>query len=149
MTKEIVIDGVNLTELKTKYDALAAEQAVLRNSIRKGASKFMANSVEEMLEAVDDMKNSASVEEAEKHAEKAYELLSEVQFVSEISGIPFDIGYKDEWGYGNGKVVITNVLEDEDNELFEHYWENPIFKKLHRLADGMEQSERDWNSSSC
>jgi hypothetical protein len=93
MTKEIVIDGVNLTELKTKYDALAAEQSVLWNSIRKGASKFMANSVEEVLKAVDDMASSATTEEAEKHAEKAYELLSEVQFVSEISGIPFDIGY--------------------------------------------------------
>jgi hypothetical protein len=147
--QEIVIDGVNLNEMKAKHDALQAEMSAARNSIRKGAVKFVADSiaagkkiVDELLEEEDDK------EKVEALANKAFDLLSAVSFVSDVAGVAFDLPYYNRQSdyYPDG-TPYSNRFDDNENGLIEY--DNPAISKLWGLLESMESEVQDWNTSYC
>ena len=147
---EIIIDGVNLSALKVQYDALAAQQASMRASIRQGSSKFIADAVKQALIHVEEMKEAEELEVAEVAAIKATELLSAVKFVSDVSGVTYDTPYYHRQGdyYPDGDP-ITHVLDNGDYELLTDNHENPAFEALYSLVEDMESDVCEWNTSYC
>lgn len=146
--EDIIIDGVNLNDLKVKYDALAAEQAALRNSIRKGASKFISDTLEQGKELVQSLINAEDEEEinVEEVSKKAYDLMSTVKFVSDVAGIAYTIPYYDRQSdyYPDGDSYTSQL---EDCAIGES--ESESFGKLWGLLEDMESDVSDWNTSYC
>ena len=150
MNEQIIIDGVNLSELKVKYDALAKEQADMRKSIVKGSSKFIAETVAQALVHIEEMKEAEELEVAEAAAVKATELLKTVQFVSDVSGVSYSIPYYDRQSeYCPDGEPITRILEDGDYELLSDNYENKALSALFSIAEHMESEVNEWNASYC
>lgn len=146
---EIIIDGVNLSELKSRYDALAAEQTTMRKSIVKGSSKFIADNMKQALEHVQEMKDAEELEVARVAAVKATELLETIKFVSDVSGVSYYLPYYDRQGeyYPEGDT-ITYMIEGGDYELLSEN-DLPEFDALYSIAEDMQNDVADWNTSFC
>jgi hypothetical protein len=154
MTKEIIIDGINLTELKAKSAALQAEQNALRASIQQGASKFVSDNIEAALVAVKAMRDAESPELARAEAAIAFEHLNDAKFVAEVAAISYSLPYSgNDYTYGDSGDfgTISSVIDDDENGNLEYDWRNaedPIHK-LASLAEDMEDTVREWNTSYC
>ncbi len=151
--EQIIIDGINLTELKAEYDALAAKQAEMRKSIVKGSSKFIADSVKEALELFEELKGVETKEDAHLYAQQIYDKLKTVEFVSTVSGVTYYLPYYNRQGeYYPAGTPISTILEDGDNELLTDWdytqKDNPLIK-LYGLAESMESEVCEWNTSYC
>lgn len=151
--ENIVIDGVDLSELKVKYDALAAEQAVMRQSIRKGSSKFISDNVQETLKLFEQLKEAETKDDAKVIAQQMYDLLSAVEFVSTVSGVSYTIPYYDRQSeYYPVGTPISSLLDVCDNDPIYGYdyedQDNPL-GKLYSLAESMENDVAEWNTSYC
>lgn len=154
MTKKIIIDGIDLSELKAKAEALQAEQTALRASIAQGASKFVADAIATALAAVANMKAADTAESARSEAAIAYENLADAKFVAEVAGISYSLPYSDnDYSYGgfkSGEIISVIIDEDETGLLDYNYRdkEDPLYK-LCSIAEDMESTVREWNSSYC
>jgi hypothetical protein len=154
MQKEIIIDGVNLTDLKARQAVLTAEQNALRASIAQGASKFVAENIQAALEAVKAMRDATSKEAAQAEAAIAYEHLSDAEFVATVAAITYSLPYSgNDYTYGdNGDFgTITSVIDDDGEGHIDYDWKdktNPI-NLLYSLAEDMESTVQEWNTSYC
>lgn len=148
--EQIIIDGVNLSDLKVKYDTLAAEQAAMRSSIAKGSSKFIADTVEAAKAAMNKLLEVEDKEEITALANEAYTLLKTVEFVSDVSGVGFTIPYYDRQSeyYPDGEA-FSNLFEESDNEVLPNYGQNKTFDNLLGLLENMESTVAEWNTSYC
>jgi hypothetical protein len=147
--QEIIIDGVNLNEMKVKHDALQAEMQQARNSIRQGAAKFIAEKIAEGKKIVDELlEEENDKEKVEDLASKAFDLLSAASFVSDVAGVAFDLPYYDRQSdyYPDG-TPYSNRFDDNENGLIEY--DNPAISKLWGLLESMESEVQDWNTSYC
>lgn len=151
--QEIIIDGVNLNEMKVKHDVLQAEMAAARGKIRQGASKFIADSIEKVKKFVEEILGEdddelEDMQEIDFRAEQAVELLKAAQFVSEVSGVSFDLPYYDRQAeyYPDG-TPYSRRLEESDNTLVSEWGE--AVSKLYNLLESMESDVSDWNTSYC
>lgn len=154
MQREIIINGINMTELKARAAALAQEQQALRDSIKQGASQFIADNMKEALEAVATMKEAETKEDALAAATKAAELLEDISFVSDVSGVAYTLPHGDSsycYGGYSSDDIITSILEDGENENIEYSWrdKDSPFTRLYNIAESMEQEVIEWNSSYC
>jgi hypothetical protein len=151
--ENIVIDGVDLSALKIKYDALAAEQAAMRQSIRQGSSKFISDNVREALKLFEQLKEAETKDDAKGISQQMYDLLSSVEFVSTVSGVSYTIPYYDRQSdyYPEG-TPISSLLDVCDNDPIYGYdykdQDNPL-RKLYSLAESMESDVAEWNTSYC
>jgi len=147
---EIIIDGINLSELKKQYDALAQQQADMRKSIQKGSSKFISEAVAEALKQVANMKEAEELEVAVEAATQATELLKNAKFVSDVSGVGYYLPYcNSQHGYTPAGETITQALGDGDYELLSDNYEHPAFLALYSIAEDMESDVAEWNTSYC
>jgi len=148
--QEIIIDGVNLTEMKVRYDALAVEQAQMRASIRQGASKFIADAIkdakvflEQIVSADEDDEEKIDLEAV---SAQALELLKNAKFVSDVSGVSYDLPYYDRQSEYSpyGDPYTTQF----DEGIFS-YDESASFQQLWSLLDTMESDVSEWLTSYC
>ena len=149
---EIIIDGVNLSELKVEYDALAAKQAEVRVSIRQGSSKFLADKTSEVDKLIAELKEVETKEEAENVAKQLIEVLKVVQFVSNVSGVSYSIPYYHRQGdYFPDGTPISYLVENGYIESLDDWDSNsdPIIYQLFSLAEDMESEVCEWNTSYC
>lgn len=147
--EQIIIDGVNLTDLKVKYDALAKEQAEMRQSIRQGSSKFLADKSNEVDALILQLKDVETEEEGVEVANKIIPLLKTISFVSDVSGVSYEIPYYSRQGeYCPNGDPITRIIEDGDNEVLSDS-DHEVFTELYRIAESMESDVNEWNSSYC
>lgn len=150
--EQIVIDGVNLSDLKAKYDALAVEQAAMQKSIKKGSSKFIADAVKQAMEHVQEMKDAEELSVAEQHAHQATELLKTVKFVSDVSDVAYTIPYYDRQGeYCPEGEPITRTIEDGEYEVLstKDAVNSDVLQALYDIAEQMESEVNEWNASYC
>lgn len=147
---DIIIDGVNLNELKVQYDALAKQQVEMRKSIQKGASKFIADAIKDAKVLLEQIV-SADEEDEEKIdletvSAQALELLKNAKFVSDVSGISYDLPYYDRQSdYFPDGELYTSQLEES---IF-GYQDSESFQELWGLLEDMESEVSEWNTSYC
>lgn len=149
--EQIIIDGVNLTDLKVEYDALAAKQSDMRKSIRQGSSAFIADQLKQVGALITEMKEAEDLATAEVAAEKATTILKNIQFVSNVSGVSYMLDY---YNYHHDYVEgepITSILEDGDYDVLcsDEGSESKILSALYSIAESMESDVREWNTSYC
>ena len=147
--ENIIIDGVDLSALKVKYDALAKEQAEMRGSIRKGSSKFLSDKSDEVTILTRQLADVETVEEGESIATQIIPLLKTISFVSDVSGVAYMIPYYHRQGeyYPDGDS-LTHILEDGDNDVLTES-NSALLTELYRVAEGMESEVNEWNTSYC
>jgi hypothetical protein len=148
--EQIIIDGVNLSEMKVRYDALAQEQAQMRSSIRQGASKFIAEAIKDAKVFLDQIVNADEDDEEKIDLEivssQALALLKNAKFVSDISGVGYDLPYYDRQGeYCPDGELYTSQLEES---IFGHK-DSKSFEELWGLLEDMESEVAEWNMSFC
>lgn len=146
--EQIIIDGINLTDLKAEYDALAAKQATMRQSIRQGSSKFLSDKSDEVSTLASRLADVETEEEGVEIAKQLIPLLKVISFVSDVSGVAYTIPYYHRQGeyYPDGKS-ITSIVEDGDNDNVEYVHE--VFSELYHVAERMESDVCEWNTSYC
>lgn len=152
-TKEIIIDGINLTDIKNRQDVILQEMSSLRKSIQKGAVKFISDKTDELKTLVVKFKDSETVEEAKEQAPMLYDVLRDIQFVAEVAAISYYIPFRDnDYSYcGDRHNSIVNILDENEEGIFEFEYgdkENPL-TMLAMLAEDMESTVREWNTSVC
>ena len=148
--EQIIIDGVNLSELKLKYDALAAEQAAMRSSIRQGASKFIADAIKDAKVFLEKIVNADEDDEEKLDLEavsaQALVLLENAKFVSDVSGVSYMLPYYDRQSeYSPDGTPYTHQFDDG---IF-GYKDSPSFSTLWGLLEDMEGEVAEWNASYC
>lgn len=145
----IVIDGVVLTDLKVRYEALAQEQAEMRGSIRKGSSKYLSDKTDEVEVLIKQLKDVKTEDEAVVIAEQIIPILKDISFVSDVSGVAYTIPYynRQQEYYPNGDS-LSHILEDGDNDVLTGS-DNEILTKLYNIAESMESEVCEWNTSYC
>jgi hypothetical protein len=145
MSKDIIINGVSIEELKKQ-----------RAAIRQDASKIIAENIEAATKLVHEIMKAESKEEALKLAEEAYEYLDTAQVVSGVSGVTFFLPFYEEYGRYESGEILSSILdqehldEDEINENIEFNWrdKNALWQLHSKLSD-MESNSRAWHSSMC
>jgi hypothetical protein len=147
--QEIIIDGVNLNEMKAKHDALQAEMADARSKVRQGAAMFVADNIQQGKKLMDEMLDEEEDQDKVNNlADKAFELLSSASFVSDVAGVPFDLPYyNSQSGYYPNGTPYSNRFDDNENGLTEY--KNLSIRKLWSLVESMESEVQDWNTSYC
>lgn len=148
--QEIIIDGVNLSDLKIKYDALAKEQAAMRASIRQGASKYIAEAIKDAKVFLEQIVNADEDDEEKLDLEtvsaQALELLKNAKFVSDVSGVSYYLPYYDRQGeYAPDGDPYTSQFDDS---IFS-YKDSESFSTLWGLLEDMESEVSEWNTSYC
>lgn len=138
MTQDIIIGGVSINELKRQRDAM-----------QKDANKFVAESitsaqalVKQILEADADTDPSL----IDGWATEANELLKNAALVSGVTGVTYYLDYYE--GYGGCDDVLSQELENSENENVDPYGNGPVGALFDTLSD-MEGTSRDWHSSTC
>ncbi len=158
----IIIDGHDLTAIKMQMDNLQAEITTVRNSIKQGSVKFIADNIEIALKVVAAMQE-ANEEECDDDedadgedvkqlkitafAQVAYDALSYVQFVSEVSGVRYSLPHY-ETSYCNGDGNPITSIIDEGFDTLNTTRDHPL-DKLYNLCESMESDVQEWNSSYC
>lgn len=145
--QEIIIDGVNLNEMKAKHDALQAEMAEALSKIRQGAAKFIAENIQQGKKLMDEMLEEEDAAKVNEVAKQAYDLLSAASFVSDVAGVSFDLPYYDRQGeyYPCGESY-SRQIDDSDNSAVV---DSDEVTKLYGLLENMEWEVSDWNTSYC
>jgi hypothetical protein len=145
--QEIVIDGVNLNEMKAKHDALQAEMQQARNKVRQGASKFIAEKLDEGKKLVEALLDEDFEGDVEEVATQAYDLLSAVSFVSEVSGVTYRLPYYDRQAeYAPYGDPYSTQFDEAENEALN---DSEAVGKLWGLLEDMESEVSDWLTSYC
>lgn len=148
--ENIIIDGIDLSQLKVEYDALAVKQAALRASIVKGSSKFIADNIKEAREVLDEILKTEDSEKLDNLIEVAYNKLQTSKFVSDVSGVGYMFPYYDRQSdYCPDGETYSSQLESSDNDLLPERGTNKKFDALTSLLDSMESDVSEWNTSYC
>jgi hypothetical protein len=145
MTKDIIINGVSIEELKKQ-----------RAAIQQGASKIISESIDAATEIVGQIMKSESKSEAEQLAQEALEHLETAEVVSRVSGVEFFLPFYEEYGRYDHTEILSCILdqehleEDEINENVEFSWQdkNALYALYQKLGS-MESDSRAWHSSMC
>jgi hypothetical protein len=148
--EQIIIDGINLSELKIEYDALAAKQAEMRKSIAKGSNKFIAESIQEAKNSMDEILACEDADVLDSLIETAYAKLTNASFVSDVSGVSYVLPYYDRQSeYEPDGERYSSQFDETENEILPGYGENKKFDKLLGLLEKMEDEVAEWNTSYC
>lgn len=147
---DIIIDGINLSEMKVRYDALQAEQAAMRTSIRQGSSKFIAESIQDAKVFLEQIVNATEEDEEKIDLEavsaKALEILKNAKFVSDASGVSYKLPYYDRQSdYSPYGSPYTSQFDDS---IF-GYKDSESFQALWGLLEDMESDVAEWLTSYC
>ena len=137
---DIIIDGISVNELrKTKL------------ALQKGASKFIAESIEQVKSIVKDrLVVATNYDEAEVAAQEALGILENAQLVAGVSGVSFYLPYYEEYGGDYEYDILSKVIENADeDEIGSYYGGGGALSKLYSLLEDMESETRNWHSSSC
>lgn len=146
--EDIIINGVNLAELKVKYDALAAEQAAMRKSIQSGASKFIAENIEQAKTYIQAVLDAETAEEVDKNSKLAFDTLKTVKFVSDVSGVSYTLPYYDRQSeYCPDGKCFSSQIDESENELLD--FARGTLSALYGLLETMESEVSEWNTSYC
>lgn len=148
--EQIIIDGINLSELKIKYDALAKEQSEMRQSIRQGSSKYISDAIDKAKAFIHNVLEAETEEQVKENSKAAYDLLKNAKFVSDVSGVTYSLPYYDRQGeyYPDG-TPFTIEFDDSDNELLTYDKSGEDFQKLWGLLEDMESDVSEWLTSYC
>ncbi len=158
----IIIDGHDLTAIKMQMDNLQAEITTVRNSIKQGSVKFIADNIEIALKAVAAMQEAneeecdddedADAEDVKQlkiktFSQIAYDALSHVKFVSEVSGVSYSLPHGGS-SYCNGDgEPISSILDEEFDVPYGD--KKSSLSELYYLVSDMEIDVQEWNSSYC
>jgi len=146
-TNDVKLNGLTLDEL-----------SAFNKKVQQEASKIVAELIQEGSTIIKNLNIEEQGDEAistiEENAGKALDILKLANRVAEVSGVTYDIGYNDMWGYSEGEVLskIVEEVYEERTEYMHHTQKHKIFDKLTDLLgllEDMENNVSDWNSSSC
>jgi ferritin-like metal-binding protein YciE len=145
MTKDIIINGVSIEELKKQ-----------RKAIQQGASKIISDSIEAATKLVGEIMESESKDQALTLAQEALEHLETAEVVSGVSGVTFFLPFYEEYGRYDNTEILSSILEQEHldeeevNENVDFSWQdkNSLYALCEKLQS-MESDSRAWHSSMC
>lgn len=148
MKENIIIDGVNVTEL---YNDIVTK----RSKIRQGASALISTNLEKAQSLVKVLVKSKDAEEIQKLAVEAYSALESVKIISEASGVEYYLPYSS--NYDSHSDIMSHVLDgdyygyddDEEEEYNELLDKIPEIRELTNLFYSMERQSGQWNTSWC
>lgn len=140
----IIINGVDLTELKVKFEAFAKEKYEVQQKIKQGAYEFIAVNMkvaEEILKELLDNYENLTYHEKLQKSQTAEKILLDIRWVSEVSGVQFSLPYYDSQAdyYPDG-TPYTQKIGDIDCD---------ILSDLYNVLDDMECEVAEWNTSYC
>lgn len=144
----LVINGVNLADLKARFDAFEHEKAEVRKVIQKGAAEYISVAIDTAKGHLQSVLEAESTDDAEKFSILATEFLQNAKFVSNVSGIEYSLPYYDNQSdyYPDGDTY-SNQLESGDNDFID--FKNPHINGLYSLLETMESDVSEWNTSYC
>lgn len=139
MTKSIVIGGVDIATLKAQKVAMQQE-----------ANAFVSNAIAEGSALVEKMLKAESEEEANRLAEQALEVFENASLVAGTCGVCFILPYYEEYGQYESEEVMSNQIEDSENEHVQKVWDTSnTLSRLSNVLYSMESDARGWHSSTC
>lgn len=140
MTKDIILAGVSINDLKAKKEA-----------IRQEASKFISDAIEQVTVLVKQIVNTTVPKEIHALAEEAYGILENADVVAGVSGVSFLLPYYEEYGGYGSDEILSAIIEETDNDAVQDVSDErgTGLYKLYNLLGGMEAQSRDWHSSRC
>jgi hypothetical protein len=133
MTKDIIINGVSIDELKKQ-----------RVAIQKDASRVIAESIKAGTELVEKLLLLEDEEGAEALAKEAYEQFDTARVVAGVSGVSFFLPYYEEYGRYDSDEILSQRIEGQ----VEFEWGDAI-SELYGVLEDMESDSRAWHSSMC
>jgi hypothetical protein len=143
---KIIINDVDLTELKVKFDAFETEKEAVQKKIKQGASEFIAVNMkvakkllQKLLDDFDDLAYDAKRETSSE----VEEILRNIKFVSEVSDVQFSLPYYDSQnGYHPEGETYSEKIEEIEGD-------GGLLNDLFCLLEEMEYEVAEWNSSYC
>lgn len=129
MTEKLIINGVNIDKA---YEDLCE----IRNKIRQDSLKFMSDNIEFAQSLTQKLSKIDDVEEITLVANQAFNLLIDVQRVSDLSGLEYYLPYSSH----------NSLLSSYHNKAFTDIKE---IEDLKELFDELETQTNRWNASYC
>lgn len=128
---EMTLGGVSIAYLKE-----------LNELVKRDASAFMAEQIEfaksevkAFVDAADDaLANGVEYAPDELRVKELVDILKAIDVVSGVSGIEYDLPYRDQWGYIEGGTLLSGQLDEYFNVYDKSNPIRPLFKQL----EGME-----------
>lgn len=137
--EEIIINGVNLNELKKQI-----------NSIRQESMALIAENIQTAQELTKEIVESTSKEEIEQLASTAYAALRKASFVSNVSGVEYNMPYNSSYNGEYDDDTLSAMLDNTENDILRTtIKENEDLRNLLDLAYSMEYQTQAWNASFC
>jgi hypothetical protein len=141
---KIIINSVDLTELKAKFDAFAKEKYEVQKKIKQGAAEFIAVQMkvaEEILKELLDNYDDLTYDEKLQKSQAAEKILLDIKFVSELSGVQFSLPYYNRQSdyYPDGTPYSEKIDEIDCDILCD----------LCSVLEDMEYEVSEWNTSWC
>ena len=142
--ENIILNGMDLTQLKASLDAYQKEAALVRSKIQKDAAKYIADSMKEAISTMTTMlENTEDTIEFHHQSLKATEILKNVKFVSDVSGVAYYMPYYDrQGGYNPDGSPFSSQLDDLEID-------SDLYSELASILEDMESDVSDWNTSTC
>lgn len=137
--EEIIINGISLNELQKQI-----------NSIRQESVQLIADNLALAQDLTREIVESTNKEDIESLATKAYAALRKANFVSNVSGVEYDMPYNSSYNGYHDEDTLSAMLENSENEVLRSLMkENQDLRDLIDLAYSMEYQTQAWNASFC
>jgi hypothetical protein len=133
MTKDIIINGVSIEELKAQ-----------RKAIQKDASKIIAENIKAGTEIVEKILVSSDAGEIESLAKEAHEHFDNAYVVAGVSGVTFFLPFYEEYGRYDSDDILSQRLEGQVGGDWGY-----AMDQLYGILESMESDSRAWHSSMC
>lgn len=135
---DIVLNGVNINELKKQKQA-----------IQKDASLFISSGVKQVRELIEYIVENPQAEDVDAKAEAATEVLENIKVVSGVSGVEYMLPYSNEYGdYYDEKPFYDQLEEVEELDSGSYKNKTPVYDLMNLLED-MQYNVKQWNTSNC
>lgn len=129
MTEQIILNGVNVDKVYT-------ELLETRDKIRQEAYQFMSENIDVAQQLTEQLSKTTDIELIKEIANEAYLTLYNVQKVSEVSGVEYNLPYSSH----------NSLLSSYKNKLFQDLQE---IEDLKEIFDEMEEQTSRWQASYC
>lgn len=136
---KIALGGYTIEELKKMQVAVRKDAAAFMAT----HTKFVKDNLSTIIEAAEQWEEMEDFKPDEELAQQIEYSLAAIKTVSEISGVQYNLDYRDEHGYRPGDVPLGERME----EVGLGY--NDVLQGVAGYLEDMEYQLRVWNTSTC
>lgn len=137
--EDIIINGINLNDLQKQKIAILQEASVViaeNIDLAKSLTKQLVEHTDKV--------------EMRQIAAKALHALEKASFISDVSGVQFDLPYTSSYSGYYDKDTLSAMLENSKNEVLnELFAQSEEVRALLSLVEEMEYQSKYWDSSIC